>query len=102
MNISEVITTKYNDLQRLATKNVIKQVEYTSGLKDIEDLDLLHTLCIRWLKKYELYTFPTAEAGFHQLKIEFLGEKNNYQKMIKPDQKTFISITELNIEIVDE
>lgn len=102
MTINEILTKKYIDLTKYCQKNIIQQVENTSGIKDIEDLDLLNTLCLRWLKKYKTTEFETLEIGYNQIKTEFLAEKNHYQKMTKPDQKRFVSISDLNIDLPDD
>jgi len=70
------------------------QVEFASGLKDIEDIDLLNSLCIRWIKKYRDTFIVDSESLYQQLRTEFLGEKQ-FQTLEKPNQLHFFP---LNLE----
>lgn len=98
MNINNIITLKYTDLCKLCDKNVIKEIDETRFIKDKEDIDLLHTLLIRAIKKYKNENFKTAEDGYQILKKEFLYEKYYYQFRIK--QKTFYQLNE-DIDLSD-
>ena len=96
MNINTIITLKYDELASFCKKNVIKQREVSSKyLNDIEEIDLLHTMLIRFLNKYKDFEFENLEVGYNTIKTEFLGEKNNYWQIDKPQQLSFISISDL-------
>lgn len=89
MTINQILTNRYNDLKKLCKSNTIMQVQFSSGLKDIEDIDLLNTLCIRWINKYQ--NTELEPEIFNQLKTEFLGERN-FQTKEKPNQFRFFPL----------
>lgn len=92
VTIKEIINTKYKNFESLCKKNIVRRVEITdsSSFKAIEEIDLLHDMMIRWLKRKTEY--ETIEAGFQQLKKEFLTEKNVYTKMAKPNTLSFVEL----------
>ena len=94
MSINEIIEKKYYILQKMCRKNVIQQVEKVQGIRDIEDIDLLHSILIRMLIKYKGVEFTDVDDGFSIIKKNFLGEKNKYSKMRKPNTKILISISD--------
>lgn len=55
-------------MKKLCKPNVIMQVQFASGLKDIEDEDLLNSLCIRWIKKYQNTFIVDEDTFYHQLR----------------------------------
>jgi len=97
MTINTIIELKYDDLLKYCNKNVIKQREVNNKyLNDIEEQDLLHTLLIRFLRKYKDFDFENLEIGYNLIKKEFLGEKNNYWLIDKPQQLSFVPLSDLN------
>lgn len=99
MKIDEIITLKYYDLSKLCNKNTIRQIEIqNASLKAIEDIDLLHDLLIRFLKKYKTTEFETLESGYKIIKDEFMVEKNIFSKMQKPETLKFFKLVLKNIE----
>ena len=93
MKIDEIINIKYYDLANLCKKNIIKRIEITdsSSFKDIEEIDLLHTMIIKWLRTKKDIEFD-LEIGYQQIRKEFLGEKNIYSKITKPNTLSFIEL----------
>ena len=91
-SVTQIINEKYNNLAALCNKNIINRVEITdsSSFKAIEEIDLLHDMMIRWLKRTTEY--ETIETGFQQLKKEFLQEKNVYTKLAKPNTLSFVEL----------
>ena len=102
MNINEVLIVKYEDLKNQCALNIISSIQNTSGIKDFEQLDLLHTLILRWLKKYKNTEFTSIDDAYNILKTEFLGEKNHYGKMKKPDQMIFVEFDDFKLDIIDD
>lgn len=94
MNINEILKNNYPKLVVFCQKNQIKSVENCEGIRDIEDLDLLNTMCLRWLKKYKTAEFVDDVAIFNKLKKEFLIEKKLIKKD-KPNTKKFIAFSDL-------
>jgi len=94
MKIDEIIKLKYCDLANLCKKNIIKRIEITdsSSFKDIEEIDLLHTMIIKWLRTKKDIEFDSLEIGYQQIRKEFLGEKNIYSKIPKPNTLSFVEL----------
>jgi len=91
-SVTQIINEKYNNLAALCNKNIINRVEITdsSSFKAIEEIDLLHDMMIRWLKRTTQY--ESIEIGYQQLKKEFLQEKNVYTKLAKPNTLSFVEL----------
>lgn len=98
MNINDIITLKYNELAALCKRNVIIRLENKSGVRDIEQIDILHTIILRFLKKYRHKDNLNVDEVYNSLKMTFLGEINNYLKLKKPESLTFISMDEIKFE----
>jgi hypothetical protein len=103
MTINEVITIKYSNLLCFCSKNIIIRTEIKNGhIKDFEDIDILHTLIIRWLKKYKNINILDIDVLYHQLRKELIGELK-YSKKYKSDSFQFTEITSyMNYNISEE
>lgn len=96
MNINNILAKNYESLKKYCNKNVIRRVE-NKYLPDFEEMDLLNTLCIRWIKKYtDDYTDDEVKDIIKQLKVEFLNEKDYYMLLDKPSTIKFTELTETN------
>ena len=94
MTINKIIEEKYDELYSYCNINIIKRCEINSGwLNDIEDVDLLHTLLIRLLKKYKKTNFVDLESGYLILKNEVFRELKYFSKMKKPNTLYFEQLT---------
>lgn len=92
MTIGEVISNNYDYLSMYCVKNKIKRIEIQCGIKDIEDIDLLHTMIIRWLNKYKSSDFTNSVEIVNKLKVEFDFERNRFMKFEKPTQINYTSL----------
>jgi hypothetical protein len=101
MNINDIITIEYESLKNHCNFNIIRRKEIQlEGIKDIEDVDILHTMIIRWLKKYKKSIFNTDDeikAIKSKIAIEFTYEKNKFTKMKKKNNLYFVSFEDNNI-----
>lgn len=96
MNINDIIIYSYPKLLKFCKKNVIEQVQKHQRFNYIEEEDFLQDFVIIWLKKYKVNQFQSLNDGYIQLRIEFLGEKNIYQKKHKENTIYFYPLTSDN------
>ena len=83
MTINDVIERMYDELSGHCKLGVIRGYHQTTYITDFEEIDILHSLIVRWLIKYKLHIFDDYDYIYNILKTQFLAEKNNYTKMRK-------------------
>lgn len=83
MTINDVIEKMYDELRGYCQLGIIRNYHQTTYITDFEEIDILHSMIVIWLKKYKSYIFDDYDDIYIILKSQFLAEKNNYTRMKK-------------------